>query len=287
MLDLAKHIIKTKQGAFDPRAFHDRYEEALAELVKPSSRASRSRSASAPAADQAIVDLMQALRDSAGAPAGRRQIRRPRRRRAGRRDASESKDRSAAAQGGLTRWRSKPIASKRDFKATAEPQGGSAPVAEQRQLRHPEARRAPAALRSAAGDGRRAQELGGDARAEPGAGREAAGGRCRGSPARIRRLRRHDPQGRIWRRHGHRLGSRRWTPIGDPHKGLQRAISSSSLTARSCTAAGIWSACAGKPREKRENWLLIKGDDEDARAGGDADILEEQPEIGEDRPRGG
>src|SRR6185437_8746659 len=34
MLDLAVHIIKTKQGAFDPRKFEDRYEDALAELVK-------------------------------------------------------------------------------------------------------------------------------------------------------------------------------------------------------------------------------------------------------------
>ena len=34
----------------------------------------------------------------------------------------------------------------------------------------------------------------------------------------------------------------------------------------------------GKPREKRENWLLIKAEDEVARAEGDPDILEERPE---------
>lgn len=34
MLDLAKHIIATKKGDFDPAAFDDRYEAALAELVK-------------------------------------------------------------------------------------------------------------------------------------------------------------------------------------------------------------------------------------------------------------
>ena len=34
----------------------------------------------------------------------------------------------------------------------------------------------------------------------------------------------------------------------------------------------------GKPGEKRENWLLIKGDDEFARAADEADILEERPE---------
>jgi bifunctional non-homologous end joining protein LigD len=35
---------------------------------------------------------------------------------------------------------------------------------------------------------------------------------------------------------------------------------------------------AGKPREKRENWLLIKGEDEAARPEGATDILEERPE---------
>ena len=39
----------------------------------------------------------------------------------------------------------------------------------------------------------------------PGEKRLAVAGR--GSSARIRRLRRHDPEGRIWRRRGHRLGS--------------------------------------------------------------------------------
>ncbi|WP_366657663.1 DNA ligase D [Fodinicurvata sp. EGI_FJ10296] len=35
---------------------------------------------------------------------------------------------------------------------------------------------------------------------------------------------------------------------------------------------------AGKPREKRENWLLIKGEDDDARTADDPDILSERPE---------
>ena len=34
MLDLAKHIISTKRGKFDPSQFDDRYEAALAELVR-------------------------------------------------------------------------------------------------------------------------------------------------------------------------------------------------------------------------------------------------------------
>jgi len=35
---------------------------------------------------------------------------------------------------------------------------------------------------------------------------------------------------------------------------------------------------AGKPREKRENWLLIKGEDKFARSRGDPDILNERPD---------
>lgn len=34
MLELAKHILKTKAGKFDPAKFDDRYEDALAELVR-------------------------------------------------------------------------------------------------------------------------------------------------------------------------------------------------------------------------------------------------------------
>jgi len=53
MLDLAKHIIKTKKGEFDPKAFDDRYEEALAEVVRagPGSggRATRREKKAAPA----------------------------------------------------------------------------------------------------------------------------------------------------------------------------------------------------------------------------------------------
>ena len=73
MLDLARHIIQTKQGAFDPAAYVDRYEAALAELVK----AKIEGRAIAPPKEEtprAKIDLLQALRESAGAtaPIGRR-----------------------------------------------------------------------------------------------------------------------------------------------------------------------------------------------------------------------
>ncbi len=73
MLKLATHIIGTKKGKFDPSAFDDRYEAALAELVKaklegrkipPPKKAPRGK----------VVDLMAALRESANLkdePAGK------------------------------------------------------------------------------------------------------------------------------------------------------------------------------------------------------------------------
>jgi DNA end-binding protein Ku len=64
MLDLAVHIIKTKQGAFDPRKFEDRYEDALAELVKLKLEG-KAIPKRAPPKSEPTVNLMQALRDSA------------------------------------------------------------------------------------------------------------------------------------------------------------------------------------------------------------------------------
>lgn len=90
MLDLAKHIISTKRGEFDPRTFDDRYEAALAAVVraKAEGKPIETRRERAPAK---VIDLMEALRQSAreGRPAGARARSkgRPRRRAAARRKA--------------------------------------------------------------------------------------------------------------------------------------------------------------------------------------------------------
>ena len=68
MLDLAVHIIKTKQGAFDPRKFEDRYEDSLAELVKLKLQG-KEIPKRAPAPREPTVNLLQALRESAAAGA--------------------------------------------------------------------------------------------------------------------------------------------------------------------------------------------------------------------------
>lgn len=64
MLDLAKHIIETKAGEFDPKAFDDRYEAALAELVKAKMEGRKLKPKKLPAPAK-VVDLMEALRQSA------------------------------------------------------------------------------------------------------------------------------------------------------------------------------------------------------------------------------
>ncbi len=65
MLDLAEHIINTKMGKFDPSKFDDRYESALAELVKAKIEGRKIEPRKEPERDK-VVDLMAALRESAG-----------------------------------------------------------------------------------------------------------------------------------------------------------------------------------------------------------------------------
>jgi len=64
MLDLAKHIIATKKGSFDPADFDDRYEAAVAELVK-----AKIEGKALPKRKEVKVskpdDLLAALRESA------------------------------------------------------------------------------------------------------------------------------------------------------------------------------------------------------------------------------
>ncbi len=69
-----------------------------------------------------------------------------------------------------------------------------------------------------------------------------------------------------------------WTPLGDPHKGLAKGHLEFELHGKKLGGRWHLIRMAGKPREKRENWLLIKGEDDAARPEGAPDILEEQPE---------
>ena len=65
MLELAEHIIGTKNGGFDARTFEDRYEAAVAELVKAKIEGRALPKKKPPLASKPS-DLLQALRESAG-----------------------------------------------------------------------------------------------------------------------------------------------------------------------------------------------------------------------------
>lgn len=70
MLQLAKHIIDTKRGAFDPSTFDDRYEAALAAFVKAKLEG-KSVAQPRKAREAKVVNLLEALRESAALSDGR------------------------------------------------------------------------------------------------------------------------------------------------------------------------------------------------------------------------
>lgn len=69
----------------------------------------------------------------------------------------------------------------------------------------------------------------------------------------------------------------RWTPEGDPERGLKKGRLDFTLEGEKLHGAWHLVRMAAKQSEKRENWLLIKSKDEAARGAGDPDILEEAP----------
>ncbi|HEY6918238.1 MAG TPA: Ku protein, partial [Tabrizicola sp.] len=66
MMKLAEHIIETKLGDFDPKAYDDRYDAALADLVRAKLEGRPPPRRKEPPRDR-VVDLMAALRESAKA----------------------------------------------------------------------------------------------------------------------------------------------------------------------------------------------------------------------------
>ena len=68
MLDLARHIIGTKMGEFHPSEFDDRYDAAVAELVKAKIEGREIRKPKPPE-ETKVTSLMDALRESAKASA--------------------------------------------------------------------------------------------------------------------------------------------------------------------------------------------------------------------------
>lgn len=71
LLDLARHIVDTKKGAFEPDKFKDRYEAALKELIR---RKAKGEKIEAPRQETPsnVVNLMDALKRSVEAEGGRK-----------------------------------------------------------------------------------------------------------------------------------------------------------------------------------------------------------------------
>ncbi|WP_313618027.1 DNA ligase D [Agrobacterium sp.] len=67
-----------------------------------------------------------------------------------------------------------------------------------------------------------------------------------------------------------------WTPVGDAKKGYRKGHLEFELDGEKMKGRWHLVRMKDKPEEKRENWLLIKAEDEDARRGG-KDILDEFP----------
>jgi bifunctional non-homologous end joining protein LigD len=74
----------------------------------------------------------------------------------------------------------------------------------------------------------------------------------------------------IWDR-GH------WVPEGDPHKGYAKGHLVFDLDGEKLHGRWHLVRMQRRANDRHENWLLIKGKDEEARSGRDADILEREP----------
>lgn len=69
-----------------------------------------------------------------------------------------------------------------------------------------------------------------------------------------------------------------WAPVHDADKGYAKGHLEFELKGEKLVGRWHLVRMHGKPSERRENWLLIKGDDDAARTPADPDILEERPE---------
>jgi len=69
----------------------------------------------------------------------------------------------------------------------------------------------------------------------------------------------------------------RWIPEGDPHRGYAKGHLDFTLEGKKLRGRWHLVRMRSRERDRHENWLLIKGRDEEARNGKAADILTQQP----------
>lgn len=79
MIDIARAIMKRQDGPFDPARFHDRYADALRELIASKADDAIPAQTEAPQPENNVVDLMDALRRSLNGPAPKRKTQSARR----------------------------------------------------------------------------------------------------------------------------------------------------------------------------------------------------------------
>ncbi len=174
---------------------------------------------------------------------------------------------------------------KRDFGKTAEPSGDVrvAPAKQRRfVIQKHDATRLHYDLQARIR--RRLQILGGHQRAVARSARQAARGRGRGPPARLRRFRRHHSRKRIWRRHRRCCGTAAPGRSDDPERGFKKG--DLKFTLHGDKLHGSWVLVRMKGDRyggKRTNWLLIKHRDEYAKEGEANDILEEDRSVASGR----
>jgi Ku protein len=66
MINLAAHILKTKETKFDPRKFKDEYEQALKKLIRRKAKGHTIEEPPPPERTDNVINLMDALRQSLG-----------------------------------------------------------------------------------------------------------------------------------------------------------------------------------------------------------------------------
>jgi DNA end-binding protein Ku len=93
MLDLAKHIVETKSGSFEPERFEDHYESALIDLINKKRSGVSVTAKAAPKSGGNVINLMDALKrslasekQSAPAAAAKTKGKKPRKAAAGQRE---------------------------------------------------------------------------------------------------------------------------------------------------------------------------------------------------------
>jgi DNA end-binding protein Ku len=70
MMELAKHIVKTKSGRFEPEKFEDRYEKALREIIARKAKGEEIRAPKESPRQGNVINLMEALKRSLAAERG-------------------------------------------------------------------------------------------------------------------------------------------------------------------------------------------------------------------------